>query len=194
VRYKGGAVFTPSLDNLFLVSAILGGCLFLVQLVLQFLGGDFDGPGELEFGADASSDVAFKVLSLQGLSAFFLMFGLVGMALRNETGVGPTLSLLGASFAGAASTLVIRELFRLFTRLQSSGTLRIGDAVGATGTVYLSIEPGKPGKVTVVVGSRSLVRDAIPEGRQTLPTGTPIRVVQVLDDGVLMVTRLTPDR
>src|SRR5690606_28957288 len=160
-----------------------------------FLGaGDVDGGVDVDVPEDASSDVAFKVLSLQGLSAFFMMFGLVGMALRNETGVGPTLALIGASVAGAATTLIIRELFRLFMRMQSSGTIRIKDALGATGTVYLNIEPGKPGKVNVVVGTRALIRDAIPEGRQTLPTGTPIRVVQVLDDGILMVTRFTPDR
>jgi membrane protein implicated in regulation of membrane protease activity len=188
-------MFTPSLDRLFLVSAILGGCLFLVQLILQFVGaGAADGTGDVDVADDASSDVAFKVLSLQGLSAFFMMFGLVGMALRNETGVGPTLSLIGATAAGAATTLIIRELFRIFMRMQSSGTLRIRDAVGATGTVYLNIEPGKPGKVNVVVGTRALIRDAIPEGRETLPTGTPIRVVRVLDDGLLMVTRFTPDR
>src|SRR5690606_22628019 len=110
--YNRRAMFTPSLDRLFLVSAILGGCLFIVQLIIQFLGaGDVDGGVDVDVPEDASSDVAFTVLSLQGLSALFMMFGLVGMALRNETGVGPTLALIGASVAGAATTLIIRELF-----------------------------------------------------------------------------------
>lgn len=185
-------MFVPSLDRLFLVTAVLGGCLFLVQLILQFLGsGDYGEGGDGSVGDDGSSDVAFKVLSLQGLSAFFMMFGLVGMALRGETGAGPALSLVGATLAGAGTTLIIRELFRLFMRMQSNGTLRIQDAVGATGTVYLGIEPGKPGKVNVVVGKRALIKDAIPEGRETLATGTSIRVVKVLDDGMLVVTRFS---
>lgn len=183
----------PSLDTIFLVSAILGGGLFLIQLFFQFFGADLDGASDA-FSGDASADVAFKVLSFQGLSAFFMMFGLTGLMFLREFALSAFVSLVGASAAGVGTAFIIQAIFRFFLGLQSSGTIDIHRAVGATGTVYLSIDKHKPGKVTVVVDNRQLIRNAIVEGREFLETGTPIRVVQVLSDGTLVVEKFTPER
>lgn len=180
----------PSLDTIFLISAILGGALFIVQLFFQFFGADLDGASEA-FSADASADVAFKVLSFQGLSAFFMMFGLTGLMFLREFAFSAFVSLMGASAAGVGTTFIIQGIFRFFLGLQSSGTLDINRAVGATGTVYLSIDKNKPGKVTIIVDNRQLTRNAIIEGREHLETGTPIRVVRVLGDGTLIVEKFT---
>lgn len=180
----------PSLDTIFLISAILGGALFLVQLFFQFFGADLD-VGSDAFSGDASADVAFKVLSFQGLSAFFMMFGLTGLMFLREFALSAFVSFLGASAAGIGTSFIIQGIFRFFLGLQSSGTLDINRAVGAHGTVYLSIDKNKPGKVTIIVENRQLTRNAIVEGREHLETGTPIRVVKVLGDGTLVVEKIT---
>jgi hypothetical protein len=72
------------LDQLFFYSALGGGALFVIQLVLLFVGGGLDLDADFsdaDFGHHGA-DVSFKVLSLQGISAFVMMFGLTGMPMR----------------------------------------------------------------------------------------------------------------
>ena len=64
-------------ESVFFWSAVLGGFMFLMRMILQFSGlGHGDGSGDhIDVGtADdihlADSDVSFKVLSLEGMTAF----------------------------------------------------------------------------------------------------------------------------
>lgn len=181
-----------TLHDFFLYSAVAGGALFVVQLVLSAVGA---GDADLDIGGHhgdvtghTSADTAFKLLSLQGLTAFFGMFGLVGLALYHESKVGPTLSVLGGFFGGALTTWLIARIFRAARSLEGSGTINLQNALGLTGTVYLGIAPGKAGKVTLTMAGRLLTLDAI-SAAQTLETGTEVRVVRVLGDGSVGVVR-----
>lgn len=179
------------LDQLFFFSAIGGGTLFVIQLVLLFFGGgmgvDMD-MGDADVGHPAA-DASFKVLSLQGITTFVMMFGLVGMAMRGDEHASPGIALLVALLAGTFSTWVIARIFRFFTKLQSTGNLDMKTAAGAIGQVYLTIGADKPGKVTITVGRRSLTLEAISESNETLTTGTSIRVVRVISDTTVSVER-----
>lgn len=137
----------------------------------------------------AAADASFKVLSLQGITTFVMMFGLVGMAMRNDEHAGPTLALLVAVSAASLATWFIGRIFMFFTGLQSTGTLNMKTAEGAIGQVYLTIGPEKPGKVTITVGKRSLTLEAISESNETLTTGTPVKVVRVISDTTVCVER-----
>jgi hypothetical protein len=182
-----------TLHDFFLYSAVAGGALFLVQLILSAMGaGDADldlgGGHHGDLSGHSSADTAFKLLSLQGLTAFFGMFGLVGLALYHESKVGPTLSVLGGLCGGALTTWLISRIFRAAKGLEASGTIKLENAVGLTGTVYLGIAPNKPGKVTLTMAGRLLTLDAI-SAEQTLETGAEVRVVRVLGDGTVSVAR-----
>ncbi len=187
-----------SVDHLFLWTAVIGGALFLVQLVLQFIGQagggadvDLSGhPGSLDMG-HPGADLSFKVLSLQGLTAFLTMFGLVGMALRRESGTPVVLAVFGATAAGVGATWVISRIFRLFGKMQSSGTLDMRRAVGSAGSVYLTVTDKKPGQVQIDVEGRLLTVEATTRSGEPLATGTPIRVVEVLRDNLVMVEPMT---
>jgi membrane protein implicated in regulation of membrane protease activity len=116
---------------------------------------------------------------MHGLSAFFMMFGLVGLALYRQSQVGVIISIIGAVAAGMVSVWVIGKLFQVAARLQSSGTLKIADAVGSTGTVYLTIPEGGSGRVSLNFRNRLREFDATEKNGAEVPTGTPVRVVQV---------------
>lgn len=179
------------LDTIFVICAAMGGTFFVVQLVLQFMG--FMGHADVDTDLDPnaghpSADFSFKVLSLQGMSAFLMMFGLLGLATFRSGGTAPF--AFGIGFAGgAATTFVIGRLFKFASRLQSSGTLDLGRAVGAAGTVYLTIRKDRPGKVTITVTNRLLTVDARVSEDVTLETGTPIVVTRVLADDSVEVRK-----
>jgi len=172
------------LEMFFLACAVIGGFFVLVKLVLQFIGGDADADVGVDgdIGIDAEhvdSDIGFRALSMQGISAFFMMFGLVGLALYRQSQVGVIISIVGAVAAGLVSVWVMGKLFHMASRLQSSGTLHTADAVGCTGTVYLTIPAGGTGRVSLNFKNRLREFDAIEKNGAEVPTGTPIRVVQV---------------
>jgi hypothetical protein len=183
-----------TLDRFFLYCAIAGGALFLVQLAISALGGlghgDVDVDLDVGGGAHAhgSPDTAFKLLSLQGLSAFFGMFGLVGLAMYDESRMGVLPSLVGAFLGGSLTTWVIARIFRAAAKLEGSGTLKLDRAVGAHGTVYLRIAPNKPGKLTISIDGRLVQLDAV-STVETHETGSEVRVEAVLPDGSVRVTK-----
>lgn len=173
------------LEMFFLACAIIGGFFVLFKLVLQFIGGDTHSDVDVhsDIGIDADhvdSDIGFRLLSMHGLSAFFMMFGLVGLALYRQSQVGTIVSIIGAVAAGMVSVWVIGKLFQGAARLQSSGTLNTADAVGSTGTVYLTIPEGGTGRVSLNFQNRLREFDASEKNGAEVPTGTPVRVVQVM--------------
>jgi membrane protein implicated in regulation of membrane protease activity len=161
------------LEQLFLLGAIVGGLILFLRLVLMIVGLD-------HHGADVhlDSDVGFQALTIQGISAFFTMFGVVGYMLHHNVIVGLTLSLVGAVAAGVFSMWLIHRVFRAMLKLQSTGTVSLFAAVGSEGSVYLTV--GKDGgRVQINFANRLREFEAVSSDGSTLPTGTVIRVQSV---------------
>lgn len=182
--------------TIYLVLAIAGSGILLVQVVLQLLGlagaGDFDGThgasGDVGAG-DAGADASwfFGVLSFKALVAFAGFFGLTGLAMY-EPGTSPGLRLAVAGAVGVGGMFLVAFLMRGLRRLGSSGTLDLHNAVGLQGSVYLRIPAyGRgPGKVTVEVQGRSIELPAITEGEE-IATGRRIKVVGLSGEDTLKV-------
>lgn len=191
-------------EKIFLICALVGGVLFAVRLIMMFVGGDSDGDadaggGDVDAGGDADggdahhdgadSDVAFKLLSFQGISAFFMMFGLVGLAMSKGSGLHYLISMLGAVVAGGATVWITDKIFRSFGRLQHSGTLNLKNAIGQEGTVYLTIKADSPGKVQVAVQGRLKTLEAVSKDKTEIKTDTKVKVVGVQASEVLVVEK-----
>lgn len=188
------------LELVFVACALIGGGFFVVRLVMMFMGFGHDGSdgsamdsahdGAADVHHDVSAtDISFKTLSLQGLTSFFMMFGLVGWAMLRQSQFTPSISVLGATIAGLATVYVIKLIFQWAGKMQSSGTLNLNNAVGQQGTVYLTIHPGQTGRVQVAVQDRLLTLDARSELPEELKTGEPIRVVKVANN-ILIVEKV----
>jgi len=174
-------LFAPCspMDRIFVLAAALGGLGVGFRILSMVLGGFHDWGGLAEGAEGAEPGDGFQVLSLHGLSSFFLMFGLVGLALSRQWGAAPGPAFIGGFLAGLAALLSVARLFSLAHGLQSSGTLPVQAAAGCLGTIYQRIPPGGTGRVTVKIGQRLREMDAIHAGGGELPTGTPVRVVRV---------------
>lgn len=184
------------LEMVFAACALLGGGLFLIRMVLFFLGGfgeaDADGgvdAGDVDVGDAFEAVASFQLVTLQGLTAFLMMFGLVGLALL-KSDTGNIVATLGAGAAGAVTLVIVGKIFSSLLALQSSGTLDMRNAVGQEGTVYLGIPADGTGKAQVTVQERLMVLDAVSEGREELKTGERVKVVRVIGGRTLSVEKI----
>ncbi|HEU5134630.1 MAG TPA: NfeD family protein [Steroidobacteraceae bacterium] len=164
-----------SVEQMFLLAATVGGIILVFRLILTIAGLDHHG------GADAvhvDSDDGFQALTIQGISSFFAMFGVVGYTLYHNAALGMVLALSGAIAAGVVSVWIVHKIFRSMLRLQSSGTVSLFAAVGSEGSVYLTV--GKDGgRVQINFANRLREFEAVSADGATIPTGTPIRVQSV---------------
>jgi len=194
------------IEKLYLVCAVFGGILFVVRLILQFVGGDGGGDsdvGDVDLGdvdvdggfEDAGGGMddaylSFKVLSFQGLTAFFMMFGLVGLAMMRQTDKDTAKSLLAAMAAGLGTVWIIGLIFRKAGSLQASGNINLRNAVGQEGEVYLTIPNAGTGKAKVTVQQRLRIYEAISKDKTEIKTGQRVRIVEVTPQDVLVVEKI----
>lgn len=177
------------MSTFFLICAIVGGALLLLQLLFGVAGMDH---GEL-FGVDLSdmhAGDALNLLSLRALAAGLAFFGLTGMLVLSLGGPG-VLALPAAVAAGGASAALVAVAQRQLKRLERDGTVRLENAVGAPATVYLSIPGGTAaGKIHLALQGRTVELQAV--SHEALPTGAEVVVVDVLDDDTVEVALLPP--
>lgn len=202
------------MESLYLVCAVGGGTILIVQTVLLMLGGASDSADDGDFSADhdlgghdvphdagsaaghehdatATSDAHegtfLKVLSFKTLVAFVTFFGLSGLACR-RAGMDHVPTLFVALAAGSVALYLVAYLMTSLSRLQSRGNVSLSNAVGVTGKVYLRVPGGRSGegKVHVVVQGRLVECRAITAGPE-IPTGAQVRVVSVAGPNTLEV-------
>jgi len=128
-----------------------------------------------------SSSWFFGILTLRTVTSALAFFGLTGLAM-NASDVPPIPALAAASGAGFAALYLVHWMMKSLSHLRAEGTVRIKDAVGATGSVYVRI-PGAnagPGKVQIMLQGRTVELSATTDAAATLPTGARIVVTRVL--------------
>lgn len=181
-----------SSEMIFWAAAVAGTLVFLVRMVLSFVGGmgdvdDFD----MEFdGADEvhHHTASFKLLTLHSLSGFFMLFGWAGLAGMHQLALSPEYSVLLASVAGTGMLLATALIMRGALLLESSGTLFLPQmAVGHIATVYQRIPEKGQGKIQVVVGNvrRELLAQS-QEGK-AYESFTFVKVIKVVDQDTVEV-------
>lgn len=185
------------LELIYWVFAIIGSTLFILRTLMMFVGGGLsddaldvamDSQDSISTDHHSDGDASFKLLSLQGLTAFFMMFGLVGLALINTT-LPSFVSVLGGTIAGVISIYVLGFIFSQMKRLQSEGTIQLKNTIGAEGNVYLKIPKNGSGQVQIVAQGALKIFDATSNRKQDLATGDKVRVVAV-DGNTLVVEKI----
>jgi len=197
--------------TVYLLMGAVGSTLLIVQFALTLLGfghhdfdtgsADFDHPGEIPLdhagdahdathghGADhGESSMFFRMLSFRALVAAAAFFGWSGLA-ATEGGLSEMRAFSVAFGAGLLAMYLVAWLMHALTRLHAEGNVEIAQAIGASGTVYLSIPANREGfgKVHVNVQQRTMEYSAVTRD-DTLPTGMPIVVVGVIDNETLEV-------
>lgn len=188
------------IEIIYWVSTIIGGTLFILRTLMMFAGSGFSDDAfdsamdsDIHFdGGDSDhhhADSSFKLLSLQGLTAFFMMFGLVGLALL-RAGLPSLLTVAGGAIAGTVTVWIIGAIFTQMKRLQSDGNIHIQNTIGTEGVVYLTIPKNGTGQVQIVAQGALKVFDAVSNNKTPLSTGVKVRVTKVTTDNTLIVEKI----
>jgi hypothetical protein len=186
------------IEVIYWASTIIGGTLFLLRLGMMLIGGGmsddgFDsalGDGSADVSGDhADADASFKLLSLQGLTSFFMMFGLVGLALLRAN-LHVLITIIGGMIAGLVTVAVTGLIFTQMKRLQTEGTIKIQNAIGSDGTVYLTIPRNGTGQVQIIAQGSLKIFDAVSSNKNQIATGEKVRVTGVSSGNTLIVEKL----
>ncbi len=161
------------------------------QTLLTFAGIDATDGVEADFSGDLDTDTApFQLFTIRNFINFLLGFSWGGIAFYEIVPNKIALALV-ATLIGAALVAMMMLIFKMTSKLDQDNTMQIDNAVGKSADVYLLI-PGHrngKGKVQIVIQKSVHELDAVTEG-DTLPTGTLVRVKEVLEGKLLVVEKI----
>ena len=166
--------------------AIFFSVLFILQSIISiFTGGD---SGDAD-SFDGDSYMGHSFFTVRNMIAFFTMFGWTGLA-AYKGGLNNWLVVFIALFAGISMVAIMYLLMRNSKRLKASGTLQMKNAINQVGETYLRIPGNRQGlgKVQVQVQGRYIELDAMTDDPEDISTGKPIKVVNILNNRILLVT------
>jgi hypothetical protein len=180
------------IEIIYWASTIIGGTLFLLRLIMLFVGGDAGEHG-VESALDAAgehadADISFQLLSIQGLTSFFMMFGLVGLALLRAD-LPILVTVVGGMVAGLVTVAITGLIFTQMKRLQTEGTINIQNTIGKEGSVYLTIPKSGSGQVQIIVQGSLKIFDAVSSNKTLIATGEKVHVVGVAGGNTLIVEK-----
>lgn len=195
------------LEQIFFIIAAPATLIIAVQTLLLIFGGGMGAPdsgldsdvsgfmeteGLSELSADGgigdagieASDVdGLRIFSIRGVTSFLTVFGWSGFLMLG-TGIPMIVSMTVALVLGIAALFAMVYLVKALMKLQESGTMSYRDALGKTGTVYLTIPPrgGGQGKINVMLGEAQREFRAVTSDTEAIPNGAPIRIVELTGD------------
>ncbi|MEL6304479.1 MAG: hypothetical protein AAFQ20_06780 [Bacteroidota bacterium] len=179
-------------EKIYWIVALVGSVVLTILMILTFMGGDVeDVSGDVDVDVDGDSGIGFQFLSFKNLMGFFTIFGWSGIAcMDNGLSTGPTLVI--SLFCGLLMMFAMASLFYYLSKLQSSGTLKLKNAMGQIGEVYLTIGANRSsiGKVSVNVQGTLRELEALTDEEVDLKQGNVIKVKDVTDNGILIVNLL----
>lgn len=166
---------------------IVAGIVTLIMGVMALIGLEHH---DADIGHGDHLDGA-SLLSTKPITGFFLGFGWAG-GIALEMGKSLVVATLVAVVCGFVLMVMIAFLIRAIYSLRSDGTRQINNAVGAIGTVYVTLPASRAGggQINVTVGGRLETLAALNAGLRPVPSGEKVKVVGVIDTNTVIVEPL----
>jgi len=171
--------------------------IFIIQTIMTFLGADADSDFDMDVdtsmdGSDLSNiDGGSNLYTFRNFVNFFLGFGWTAIIL--QPAVKSTFVLIFiAILVGIALVAAVMYLFKWLSTMQQSGNINVyNSAVGCQGKCYLTIPSERTGEGKVQITIQGAVREynAVTDG-DSIKTGTPVKVVEVINANTLLVEEL----
>ncbi len=179
-----------ALEKVYWIIAIPFSVIFILQTIMTFFMGDMsdvDSSGDVDASIESDHGIGFQFLSLKNLVAFFTIFAWAGIACVNS-GLSVPLTLIISLGAGLLMMVIMASLIYFMWKLTDDGTLRLVNAKGKIGTVYLTIPPKRAGMGKVQISVQGLqTLDAITDSEEELKTGAVVEVIDIYNNEILIV-------
>lgn len=187
-------------QQIFACIAIPSTLILLIQTILLLIGMG-GGDGDMDADVDADGDIdadgigdgdGLALFSVRGIVSMLAVMGWSAMALL-ETALPGIVSILISVGLGLLMMFLMAYVMKAVSKLQSSGNIDIGNAVGKVAQVYIPIpENGTgAGKVHITVQEQYCEFNAITTVSNKIKTGAYVRVVAVSELGMLVVEPLS---
>jgi membrane protein implicated in regulation of membrane protease activity len=162
--------------------------MFLLVLITTLIGADSDDIGDVDAEIDADTGAGFQFFTLKNLVAFFAIFGWSGIA-SIDAGNSKATTISISIFCGLAMMSVMAALFYYISKLTSSGTLKMKNALNAIGEVYLTVgaNRSKIGKIQIKIQGALRELEALTDHNEDLKQGKIIKVIEVTNNGLLII-------
>ena len=182
-----------SLEQTYWVIALFGSLIFVVIFIFTFIGGgDADMEADITEIDSDDGGVGFQFFTFKNVIAFFTIFGWSGIVcVDNQLSTATTIVI--STIAGLLMMVLTSLLFYWMGKMSESGTLRIKNAIGVIGEVYLPIgaKRSEIGKIQIKVQGSLRELEAITDDNDELKTNTIIKVLEVVSDEILLVEKLS---
>ena len=191
------AALSPIMKILWSVT-LTASLVFIIQSILTFLGADAETDFDVDVdtsmdGADLSNiEGGSNLYTFRNFVNFILGFGWSAILLQDAISSTPLLILVSA-LIGVALVAAVMYLFKWLASMQQSGNIDISTAAkGCEGKVYLTIPASESGEGKVQITISGAVREynAVTDSEEPLKTGTPIRVVDVVNANTVIVEQI----
>ncbi|MBQ0094243.1 MAG: serine protease [Bacteroidetes bacterium] len=180
-------------QKVFWIIAGSASLVFLIQTIMTFigLGGDTDvdaGPMDADMGDMVEDGGLNGVFSFRNLINFLLGYGWTGVLMYDT--VSPMWLLQFVAIGvGLLFVLAFVFMFRQVMKLAHDGSFHMDETIGLNADVYLRIPAARTGRGKVQVSVKGSVHeiDAITDRKEMIPTGSQVRIVEVLGNDLLRV-------
>lgn len=177
-------------EQIYWAFAIPSTAIFFIMLIMTFVVGDIgDMDGDMDSDIDADDGIGFQFFTVKNLVSFFTIFGWVGIGCI-DMDLSYTMTLTISSISGLVMMLTMATLFYFMSKLVEDGSLKTKNAIGKLGEVYMVIPKKSSGFGKVQINVQGAMRDmeAMTKDEKDLPVGRIIKVLDVVDNHILLVT------
>ena len=181
-------------QQIFALIGIAATVVLVIQTVIMLFGFGDDGDGDIDDTDLGDAGDGLVIFSIKGIVAMLCILGWTGVIFLG-TGMNHVLAIFLAFICGIAALIAMAFIMKAMAKLQSSGNIDVGNAIGKVGQVYIPIKPSgsAQGKVNLTVQGTFTEFAAITMLDTTIPTGSYVRVVAVDETGTLLVEPISKD-
>ena len=178
----------PSFQKIYWIVTGVSTFIFFIVLISTFMGADADDIGDIDAEIDADTGAGFQFFTLKNLVAFFTIFGWSGIA-SIDAGNSKSITIIISLLCGLAMMFVMAAMFYYISKLTSSGTLKMKNALNSIGEVYLTVgaNRSRTGKIQIKIQGALRELEALTDHNEDLKQGKIIKVIEVTNNGTLII-------